>query len=193
MFGWHLQLNRHEFEQTPGDSEVLMCCCLWGCQELHMIQQLNNSDSTHTSSMCFLSCSPSRYVSSPVIPCQTTLGVEPAQSNESGSLFNCTSFLFTFYSHLSPFPLSNSLSKVPNIIGIASSAKSTSLAPGSPRRLFPSALTWLFLWACTEAALLGWIHPQQRTKFSSLFVHCLVFLSWNVCTAQCHPKKLPYT
>ena len=31
MVGWHHQLNRHEFEQTPGDSEVhgsLICCRL---------------------------------------------------------------------------------------------------------------------------------------------------------------------
>ncbi|CAI9164408.1 unnamed protein product [Rangifer tarandus platyrhynchus] len=48
---------------------------------------------------------------------------------------------------------------VPNIIGIISSIKSNSFAPGSPRRLCPSALTWLFLWDCAEAALLRWIHP----------------------------------
>ena len=29
MVGWHHQLNRHEFEKTPGDSEgqgSLVCC-----------------------------------------------------------------------------------------------------------------------------------------------------------------------
>ena len=33
MVGWHHQLNRHECEQTPGDSEgqeSLACCSPWG-------------------------------------------------------------------------------------------------------------------------------------------------------------------
>ena len=33
MVGWHHQLNGHEFEQTPGDSEgqgTLACCSPWG-------------------------------------------------------------------------------------------------------------------------------------------------------------------
>ena len=37
MVGWSHQLNRHEFEQTPGDSEgqrSLMCCSPWGHKEL---------------------------------------------------------------------------------------------------------------------------------------------------------------
>ena len=37
MVGWHHQINGHEFEQTPGDSEgqgSLACCNLWGCEEL---------------------------------------------------------------------------------------------------------------------------------------------------------------
>ena len=40
MVGWHHWLNRHEFDQTLGDSEVscrscgLVCCSLWGCQDL---------------------------------------------------------------------------------------------------------------------------------------------------------------
>ena len=36
MVGWHHQLNGHESEQTPGDSEgqeSLACCCPWGCKE----------------------------------------------------------------------------------------------------------------------------------------------------------------
>ena len=36
MVGWHHQLNAHEFEQAPGDSEVqgsLVCCSPWGCKE----------------------------------------------------------------------------------------------------------------------------------------------------------------
>ena len=36
MVGWHHRLNGHEFEQTPGDSEVqgsLACCSPWGHKE----------------------------------------------------------------------------------------------------------------------------------------------------------------
>ena len=36
MVGWHHGFNRHEFEQTLGDSEgqgSLACCSLWGCKE----------------------------------------------------------------------------------------------------------------------------------------------------------------
>ena len=36
MVGWHHQLNRHEFEQTLGDSEgqgSLACCGSWSCKE----------------------------------------------------------------------------------------------------------------------------------------------------------------
>ena len=46
MVGWHHQLNGHEFEQTPGDSEgqgSLACLSPWGCKELDMTEQLNNS------------------------------------------------------------------------------------------------------------------------------------------------------
>ena len=35
--GWHHRLNRHEFEQTPGDSEgqgSLVCCSPWGSQRV---------------------------------------------------------------------------------------------------------------------------------------------------------------
>ena len=38
---WHHQLNRHEFAQTPGDSEgegSLVCCSPWGCKELGMTE-----------------------------------------------------------------------------------------------------------------------------------------------------------
>ena len=37
MVGWHYQLNGHEFEQTPGESEGqgrVVCCSSWGHQEL---------------------------------------------------------------------------------------------------------------------------------------------------------------
>ena len=36
MVGWHHQLNGHEFDQTPGDSEgqgSLACCSPWGRKE----------------------------------------------------------------------------------------------------------------------------------------------------------------
>ena len=37
----HHQLNEHEFEQTPGDSEgqgSLACCSPWGCKELDLTE-----------------------------------------------------------------------------------------------------------------------------------------------------------
>ena len=46
MFGWHHWLNRHEFEQAPGDSKgqgTLVCCSLWGGKESDMTEQLSNS------------------------------------------------------------------------------------------------------------------------------------------------------
>ena len=39
MVGWHHQLNRHEFEQTPRDSEgqgSLVCCSPWSRKESDM-------------------------------------------------------------------------------------------------------------------------------------------------------------
>ena len=39
MVEWHHQLNGHEFEQTPGDSEgqgSLVWCSPWGFKELDM-------------------------------------------------------------------------------------------------------------------------------------------------------------
>ena len=36
MFGWHHQLDGHEFEQATRDGEgqgSLACCSLWGCKE----------------------------------------------------------------------------------------------------------------------------------------------------------------
>ena len=44
MVGWHHQLNGHEFEQTPGDSEgqeSLACCNSWGRKESDTTEQLN--------------------------------------------------------------------------------------------------------------------------------------------------------
>ena len=46
MVGWNHQLNRHEFEQTPGHSEgqvTLACCSPWGCKELDMSEPLNSN------------------------------------------------------------------------------------------------------------------------------------------------------
>ena len=47
MVGWYHRLNRHEFEQTPEDSEgqgSLACCSPWGPDESAMTQQLNNNN-----------------------------------------------------------------------------------------------------------------------------------------------------
>ena len=44
MVGWHHRLNRHEFEQAPGDSEGpggLACCSPWGHKELDMNERMN--------------------------------------------------------------------------------------------------------------------------------------------------------
>ena len=47
MVGWHHQLNRHEFEQAPGDSEgqgSLACCSPWGHKESDTTEQVNNKN-----------------------------------------------------------------------------------------------------------------------------------------------------
>ena len=44
MVGWHHWLNRHEFEQTPGDGEGqgrLAFCSPWGHKELDTTERLN--------------------------------------------------------------------------------------------------------------------------------------------------------
>ena len=44
MVEWHYLLNRHEFEQTQGDSEgqgSLEYCSSWGCKELDMTERLH--------------------------------------------------------------------------------------------------------------------------------------------------------
>ena len=46
MVGWHYWLNRHVFEQAPGDGEgqgSLGCCSPWGCKESDMTEWPNNS------------------------------------------------------------------------------------------------------------------------------------------------------
>ena len=44
VFGWHHQLNGHEFEQTPGIGDrqgSLACCSPWDHKELGTTEQLN--------------------------------------------------------------------------------------------------------------------------------------------------------
>ena len=51
MVGWYHQLNGHEFEQAPGDSEgqgSLACCSLWGRKESDTSEQLKNSNNNKT-------------------------------------------------------------------------------------------------------------------------------------------------
>ena len=46
IVGWHRELNRHEFEQTQGDSEgqrSLVCCSPWGHEESDTTERLNNN------------------------------------------------------------------------------------------------------------------------------------------------------
>ena len=55
MVGWHHWLNRHEFEQAPGDNEgqgSLSCCSPWGCKELDMTQWLNNNTTKWSMLVC---------------------------------------------------------------------------------------------------------------------------------------------
>ena len=47
MIGWHHQLNRHEFEQAPGDGDgqgSLECCSPWIRKESDMTKQLINNN-----------------------------------------------------------------------------------------------------------------------------------------------------
>ena len=46
MVAWNHQLNGHESEQTPGDSEgqgSLECCSSWSQKESDVIEQLDNN------------------------------------------------------------------------------------------------------------------------------------------------------
>ena len=46
MVGRHHRLNGHEFEQTPGDGKgqgSLVCFNPWGCKELDMTEQQQQS------------------------------------------------------------------------------------------------------------------------------------------------------
>ena len=47
--GWHHQLSGHEFEQTLGNGErqgSLVCCTLWGHEELDPTEQLTLTELT---------------------------------------------------------------------------------------------------------------------------------------------------
>ena len=49
MFGWHHQLEGHEFEQTLGVGDEqggLACCSPWGCNESDTTGHLNGTEST---------------------------------------------------------------------------------------------------------------------------------------------------
>ena len=49
MAGWHHLLIGPKFEQALGDGEGqrgLECWCAWGCKELDMTEQLNNTSTS---------------------------------------------------------------------------------------------------------------------------------------------------
>ena len=50
MVGWPYQLNGHEFEQTPRDSEglgSLVCCSPWDHKESDMTELVNNNNTAY--------------------------------------------------------------------------------------------------------------------------------------------------
>ena len=57
IVGWHHQLNGHEFEQAPGDSEgqgCLACCSPWSRKESDTTERLsNNNKNYYTLSLIF--------------------------------------------------------------------------------------------------------------------------------------------
>ena len=58
MVGWHNQLNGHEFEQTPGDSEgqeSLAGCSPWGCKDSEMTWLSNKLAPTLKEFMTYMS------------------------------------------------------------------------------------------------------------------------------------------
>ena len=49
MVGWYHRINRHEFEQAPGDGEgleSLVCCSPWHHKELDTTERLKNNNRT---------------------------------------------------------------------------------------------------------------------------------------------------
>ena len=50
MVGWDHRINRHEFEQTPGDSEGQgnsVCCIPSGCKKSDMIERLSYNNNSN--------------------------------------------------------------------------------------------------------------------------------------------------
>ena len=65
MPGWHHQLNEHELEQIPGDSEgqeSLVCCSLWDHKESNMTKTEEQQQQQHTHTFNKLSFASSLYV-----------------------------------------------------------------------------------------------------------------------------------
>ena len=57
MVGWHYQLNGHEFEQTPGDSEgqgSLVCCSPWGHKESDTLRHWTRTEAMRSHYHVFL-------------------------------------------------------------------------------------------------------------------------------------------
>ena len=57
MVGCHHRLNRHEFEQAPGDGKGqggLACCSPWGLKELDTTGQLNTTNCYSKQSIALL-------------------------------------------------------------------------------------------------------------------------------------------
>ena len=87
--GWHHWLNRHKFEQTPGDSEgqgSLECCSSWGCKESDMTWQMKSNSNMYDR-----------------IHQRTHLGL-------TISLSQVIYFLFSFFNKINLFRISISLS-----------------------------------------------------------------------------------
>ena len=59
MVGWRHQLNGHEFERTPGNSEgqgSLVCCSPWRHKESDTTELLNNLFFYPISNVCIELC-----------------------------------------------------------------------------------------------------------------------------------------
>ena len=59
MVGWHHQLNGHEFERTPGNSEgqgSLVCCSSWRHKKSDTTELLNNLFFYLISNVCIELC-----------------------------------------------------------------------------------------------------------------------------------------
>ena len=65
MVGWCHQINGHEFEQTPGDTEgqgYLACCSPWGCKESDTTEGLNNNNNNYPHALCTPTALPFQFV-----------------------------------------------------------------------------------------------------------------------------------